>query len=967
MAPAGWTKPPILEWLNGRLPEYVKRRADNKIHLCWAPMYEDYFKRFPAQAELGLPLPTDVNARQLTAEEEDTLSTALEKRKKQLENWFRNTRKKTDSADAISAKTLSIILRLLQLQGKGKRAHRPVEVFQLRNRDIVKEALTAAGYDELLAENIEDDEDDWTDETEDTPAARSKKKKSVLMQLRTRVIARLFAAATEEERSAVEAAVEEEKKQLVEAKESGAKAITSIWSMLEGIDSIETAMVYIHKALYEATRWVGFTVVGGPHPRLQGQLSLKVICHGRTPMGNDFEDVCVDFDDKVLKPFQDFLRLVFSPSDCAGFQLPTTASPTSDSSTAPPAELSASEPAVHRILPPTEPAFASAASAKKAKPKKTKKTKKTAPKSSPTVTEKDDDTPPPREAAVDPAHSVPASRDTHDAATPEGTETAAEGTEKSSNGDSLQDETNFGPWANWSDLRHEDGNGFTGLDFASDNFGAEPVLGGSADDLVDMGLESSVRRPDDHGFRPPRLWLPQGDSPEPHSPDETPMTPLASLGVDAFDFTLSPSADFSPTLASPTTAPSVLPASENIPAPTTSSFSPPTGSAFASSSAAGMATSSSSTFVEASAASAACAPGHAEVVASSPANGFLENYVSGSAANGFLKNHLAASGASAFRPSALFSAFTPPTRKPPAPRPIFGTAARAPNRPTLAASIALAAIAPSAPSPSVSDTSSALPLTPSSRTNDTTATSSSPTSPSSTQPAVPTPPTTVPDAPADSDAVVPPSRLPITRPATRPPVAPASHPAASKAPKPSATRGAAQKEEDARRAAEAAKKVEAVETRKRGRPRKVVLDETTNQSAVSDVPNPFGEGRMTVTVCHPTGGPTNRDRARAAAAEEKAEEKRKKAAAAAAQRAEEKRRGFTERIVNGATVVTMIGKKVDELPTSSRGRALKRATYRDGTKIPDNPVVKNTRAAAATASNNKRKAADAGGKGASKR
>ncbi|KAK6969169.1 hypothetical protein R3P38DRAFT_2814910, partial [Favolaschia claudopus] len=837
--------------------------------------------------------------------------------------------------------------------GKGKRAHCPVEVFQLRNRDIVKEALTAAGYDELLAENIEDDEDDWTDESEDTPAARSKRKKSVLMQLRTRVIARLFAEADEEERSAVEEAVAEEKRQLEEAKASGDKAIQSIWSMLEGIDSIETAMVYIHKALYQATRWVGFTVLGGPHPRLQGQLSLKVICHGRTPMGNDFEDVCVDFDGK----------------------LPTTASPassTSEPSTPSPAENSVSEPAVHRIRPSTEPVFAPAASAKKAKAKKTKKPKKTAPKSSPTVTENDVNTPPPPEAAVEPAHTVHASCDTNDAAPPEGTETAAEGTEKSSNGDSLQDETHIGPWANWSDIPHEDGNDFIGLDFESGNVGADSVLGGASDDLVDMGLDSSLRGPDDHddqNFRPPRLWLPQTDSPKPHSPDATPMTPLASMGDDTFDFPLSPSADFSLTLASPTTAPSSLPASGNTSAPTASWFSPP-ASTGASTPSADMETAGSSTLVEASATSAACASGSAEVVASSPANGFLANYVSGSAAEGLLKNHSAASAASAFRPSALFSAFTPAARKPPAPRPIFGTAARAPNRPTLAASIALAAIAPSAPSATLSDTPSALPLTTSSRTNDTTTTSSSLTSPSSTQPAAPTPPTTVPAAPADSGVVVNPPRLPITRPATRPLVAPASRPAASKppAPKPSAMRGAAEKEENARQAAEVAKKVEGVETQKRGRPRKVVFDETTNQSAVSDVPNPFGEGRMRVTVCHPTGGPTNSQRARKAAAEEKAEEERKKAAAAAAQRAEEKRRGFTERVVNGATVVTMIGKKIEQpAATSSRGRTLKRASYCDGTKIPDKVVVKNTRVAAPTASNNKRKATDAGGNGASKK
>ncbi|KAK7017278.1 hypothetical protein R3P38DRAFT_2377159, partial [Favolaschia claudopus] len=375
MAPKGWARGRRLTWLESRLPEYLRKKAEGKLHQFWPRAYEDFFKEFPEQAELGLPCPTEINARQLTAEEEDGLSRALEKRKRQLDNWFHNSRKKTgDSVDATSAKTLSVILRLLQLQSaKVKRPHRPLEIFQMRNRDLVKKALTEAGYDSLLAQNVPDEEDDWTDESEDTPEARSKAKKSELMRLRTRVVAGLWVEASEEERLAVNEAVEEEKKQFKEAKDKGEEAETDVW----GIDSIETAMVHVHKALYAATNWVGITLLGGPHPRLKGQLSLKVICHGKTPMGNDFEDVCMDFDDRVLKPFQDFLRMVYSS------QSEESPSGEADAATA---EPSTAEPTVRRIHAPPEPVPAAATAVKTKKPKKKKKT---APKSSPTVNDDD--------------------------------------------------------------------------------------------------------------------------------------------------------------------------------------------------------------------------------------------------------------------------------------------------------------------------------------------------------------------------------------------------------------------------------------------------------------------------------------------------------------------------------------------------------------------------------------------------
>ncbi|KAJ7347680.1 hypothetical protein DFH08DRAFT_960112 [Mycena albidolilacea] len=47
-----------------------------------------------------------------------------------------------------------------------------------------------------------------------------------------------------------------------------------------------------------------------------GALSMKIICHGTTPAGNNFKDSCVDFDKNVVEAFEGFLQQVFTPEEC---------------------------------------------------------------------------------------------------------------------------------------------------------------------------------------------------------------------------------------------------------------------------------------------------------------------------------------------------------------------------------------------------------------------------------------------------------------------------------------------------------------------------------------------------------------------------------------------------------------------------------------------------------------------------
>lgn len=187
---------------------------------------------------------------------------------------------------------------MLEIKPKSKkRAHQAIEVFQTRNRELIKTALITEGYGALGARDDDEDEDDWTDESDGTEAARIKSTKSARMRMRTRVVSALWKEASPEEREEVLAQVEQEKVDIREAelRDEEASAAPRTPAQLQeyllsvrvllpsfahrlfsGIDGLETFIASVLKAIYGGSGWVGFSVVGGPNPRMGGELSMKM-------------------------------------------------------------------------------------------------------------------------------------------------------------------------------------------------------------------------------------------------------------------------------------------------------------------------------------------------------------------------------------------------------------------------------------------------------------------------------------------------------------------------------------------------------------------------------------------------------------------------------------------------------------------------------------------------------------------
>ncbi|KAJ7182442.1 hypothetical protein C8R43DRAFT_940597 [Mycena crocata] len=333
MAPPSWATAEQKAFLQGWMAEFIKRQAQGKLHLFWAPLQEAWFKNFPETDFLGLPSSTDRQARPLTPEEMMILGAAIMSRKAKLDNWFRYQKKKLDSkSSAPGGRTASVLTSFLKSKTtKRRRAHQPIELFQKRNGDEIAKALDEAGYNKMNEEKMSEDVDDWEDESKDTKEARVKATKSERMRVRTRVVKALFAEASPEELAEIEAEIEVERAEIrqaelaVEALDASVPQSRTPWELQEFVTGEWTHGFYsdVHATTFNSAGWVGITIAGGPYPRMNGELSVKIISFGESAAGNRFEDACVDFDENVLKSFEIWLRTVYTAAERRSRALPT--------------------------------------------------------------------------------------------------------------------------------------------------------------------------------------------------------------------------------------------------------------------------------------------------------------------------------------------------------------------------------------------------------------------------------------------------------------------------------------------------------------------------------------------------------------------------------------------------------------------------------------------------------------------
>ncbi|KAJ7437873.1 hypothetical protein FB451DRAFT_1450164 [Mycena latifolia] len=274
-----WATDEQTKFLNGWMGDFISWQGDGKLHLFLVPMFEAWFSRWPKHAGLGLPLPSDRTAFALTQEELVVLGAAIVSRQgvsirvqfdglgadanwQRLENWFQYRRKKIRNANTPAASATTVVLRSMfkELVPKCRCMHQAIKIFQKRNPEPIHMALDEAGYNMVSADG-------------------DRLSRSERMRIRKRVANALWAEADTAEVKAVKAEVEEEKREIREEDEALEASIPKKQmprDLQNGIDILDQVYTDVHKATYNAAGWVGMSIMGGPNPRMGGELSMKI-------------------------------------------------------------------------------------------------------------------------------------------------------------------------------------------------------------------------------------------------------------------------------------------------------------------------------------------------------------------------------------------------------------------------------------------------------------------------------------------------------------------------------------------------------------------------------------------------------------------------------------------------------------------------------------------------------------------
>ncbi|KAJ7260164.1 hypothetical protein C8J57DRAFT_1471795 [Mycena rebaudengoi] len=313
MAPSGWATEAEKSFLFLQLPDYIKRVAAGKVHLFWGSVLEGFLQKFPEHAKLGLlsAMETGKDA-ELTPQQRVLLDEAIKARRKQIETWFRYQKKKLDNKPQASGPEIVPSLeRMLFSAPKRRRGHQAIEVFQKRHAAEIRQALQDAGYDEITENDVGGSD---TDSLNNTPEARAAGLRSLRMQLRWRVVKQMFESLNEDEMASINDQLEAEKAEFLKGEAEKKQDKKTPAGLQLSIDELPGAIGKVLNVAQKESGWVAMTIIGGPNPRLQGELSVRVICTGETPAGNNFETAFPNFDNVIVDEFYEFLRAVF-PAD----------------------------------------------------------------------------------------------------------------------------------------------------------------------------------------------------------------------------------------------------------------------------------------------------------------------------------------------------------------------------------------------------------------------------------------------------------------------------------------------------------------------------------------------------------------------------------------------------------------------------------------------------------------------------
>ncbi|KAG6825621.1 hypothetical protein H0H92_003042 [Tricholoma furcatifolium] len=280
MAPLGWASPNQRNFLQSQLPLYFAAQKNSDFTGFWATLFETWEAQFPTRESL-------FPGRQfldLTADEQKSVSNAIESKRAQLQTWYRW--RLTPKARAVD-KTSSKLDEVLDAGTRTRLDHK-YEIYYKLYKDKLQPHLDF----ELQVEKK------WV---------RGEK-----LALRNKILRRLW---EEESDDDIKTAVNNDLAQSIKNRDLATQPSENR-TPLQYAKAIEDRPTFLHqvfKGLNVRSGWSFSVLMGGPDPTIGGDINVASYHIGFNAAGRSFSEASTSFEHDYMVPYTDFLCQVYPP------------------------------------------------------------------------------------------------------------------------------------------------------------------------------------------------------------------------------------------------------------------------------------------------------------------------------------------------------------------------------------------------------------------------------------------------------------------------------------------------------------------------------------------------------------------------------------------------------------------------------------------------------------------------------
>ncbi|KIJ12163.1 hypothetical protein PAXINDRAFT_157001 [Paxillus involutus ATCC 200175] len=315
---AKWTSKEQHEFLSLKKSDFMKAQLQLTLKMFWSTVSYEFFEKWP---EINERFP-GVTHECLTANQQQALGKFVEARKGQIRSWFYHTQREESKARATDFS--KCITKIMGSTTKGTRGPSAVEMFMQTEEFVkVREASEEASESSISSEI----------------ASTSKPKKTGpgIAAMKKLAKAELSSQSDKFKLDMINHAKEECKRRAdVAQAELEALRNPDIAQRVKAIEGLGGMFGQLLETVFEATGWHASVYVGGPDPRVKGDIRVYSFHHGQALTGSTFRESLPNHHERVVKPFTMFLQALFPGSNASQEGTPLPSLPTASSATTTP-------------------------------------------------------------------------------------------------------------------------------------------------------------------------------------------------------------------------------------------------------------------------------------------------------------------------------------------------------------------------------------------------------------------------------------------------------------------------------------------------------------------------------------------------------------------------------------------------------------------------------------------------------